>query len=221
MPQSATPIRCACCGQRSVVQFQSLDFYSTRRPTRLSVILPCFRPKEIWFFRESIMPGGQSLFGRYRFLKTAFFFFDQNFALSGVIGLPNNALEFHALHQRSGAIIPDLQPALDVTGGSLAVALDDRYRLRKQVAATLATHARGIEHRAVFVGRLFCGDRLEIFGLALRLEMAHHLLNLFVRYEGSMYPADTSATRHVEHVALSEQLLGAHLAEDGAAVDLG
>ena len=35
-----------------------------------------------------------------------------------------------------------------------------------------------------------------------------------------MHAADASAARHVEHVALAEQLLGALLAEDRAAVDL-
>jgi hypothetical protein len=33
--------------------------------------------------------------------------------------------------------------------------------------------------------------------------------------------ADAAAAGHVEHVALAEQLLGALLAQDGAAVDLG
>ena len=35
-----------------------------------------------------------------------------------------------------------------------------------------------------------------------------------------MHAADAAAAGHVEHVALAEQLLGAHLAENGAAVDL-
>ena len=36
-----------------------------------------------------------------------------------------------------------------------------------------------------------------------------------------MHADDTPAARHIEHVALAEQLLGALLAENGAAVDLG
>ena len=36
-----------------------------------------------------------------------------------------------------------------------------------------------------------------------------------------MEARDAAAARHVEHVALAEQLLGALLAQDGAAVDLG
>src|ERR1700721_777423 len=137
-----------------------------------------------------------------------------------MIGLPDDALKFHSLHQRRGAIISDLQPALNVTGGSLAVAFDDRYRLREQIAAAVAAHGGAVEYRTVFVGRLLRGDRFEVFRLALRLEMAHHFFDLFVRDEGSVHAADASATGHIEHVALSEQLLGAHLTEDGAAVDL-
>src|SRR5580693_312658 len=144
---------------------------------------------------------GTSL-GRRRASKTTLFFFDQNFALSRVIGLSDNAFEFHPLHQRRSAIISDLEPALNIAGGRLAVAFDDRDCLREQVAATIATHAGGIEHRAVFVGGLLRGDRFEVFRGALRFEMSHHLLDLFVGNERSVDAADASAARHIEHVAL-------------------
>ena len=84
-----------------------------------------------------------------------------------MIGLSDDALELHSLHQRRGAVISDLQPALNVAGGSLAVALDDRYRLREQVAAAIAAHAGGIEHRAIFIGWFLGGNRFEIFRGAL------------------------------------------------------
>jgi len=35
-----------------------------------------------------------------------------------------------------------------------------------------------------------------------------------------MHPPDAPARRHVEHVALAQQLLGALFTQDGAAVDL-
>src|SRR6202034_3774911 len=63
-------------------------------------------------------------------------------------------------------------------------------------------------------------NRLEVFRGSLRLQMTHHLLDLFVGGERAVHTADASTTRHVEHVALSEQLLRAHFAENGAAVDL-
>ena len=50
--------------------------------------------------------------------------------------------------------------------------------------------------------------------------MLHDLLDLLVGDEGAVDAGDAAAAGHVEHVALAEELLGAHLAEDGAAVDL-
>ena len=63
-------------------------------------------------------------------------------------------------------------------------------------------------------------DCFEVLRRALRLEMAHDLLDLFVGDERAVDAADAAAARHVEHVALAEQLFGALLAQDGAAVDL-
>ena len=42
-----------------------------------------------------------------------------------MVGLADDAFAFHALHQRGGAVVADLQAALDVAGGGLAVAGDD------------------------------------------------------------------------------------------------
>jgi hypothetical protein len=50
--------------------------------------------------------------------------------------------------------------------------------------------------------------------------MGDDLLDLGVRDEGAVDAGDAAAAGHVEHVALAEQLLGALLAQDGAAVDL-
>src|SRR6187200_2951453 len=51
--------------------------------------------------------------------------------------------------------------------------------------------------------------------------MPYDLLDLVIGDEGSVHAHYAAAARHVEHVALSEQLLRALLAENGAAVDLG
>ncbi len=112
--------------------------------------------------------------GLITFFKPAFFLFDQDLTLAGVIGLSDDSFQFHALHQRRRTVISDLQPALDVAGRGLAVALYDLHRLGKQVGFS-APHAGGIEHRAVLVGRLFRGDRFEIFRLALAFEVANDL----------------------------------------------
>ena len=48
-----------------------------------------------------------------------------------------------------------------------------------------------------------------------------HRLDLAVGDERAVQAGDAPAAGHVEHVALAQQLLGALLAQDGAAVDLG
>src|SRR6185437_13295550 len=57
--------------------------------------------------------------------------------------------------------------------------------------------------------------------LTLRFQVAHDLLDFVVGDEGPVHAADTAAARHVEHVALAEELLGTLLAQNSAAVDLG
>ena len=57
-----------------------------------------------------------------------------------MIRLPDDAFEFHPFHQRGGAVVADLQPALNIGGRGLAIAFDDRNRLREQVAAAIAAH---------------------------------------------------------------------------------
>src|SRR5437763_15518743 len=49
---------------------------------------------------------------------------DEDFPLAGMIGLADDAFFLHALHQRGGAIISDLQAPLNVAGGGFAVAHD-------------------------------------------------------------------------------------------------
>src|SRR5271154_5292436 len=84
---------------------------------------------------------------------------NQDFPLAGMIGLSDDAFLFHALHQRGGAVVTDLQPALDVARRSLAVARYDRHRLLVEIAAFGQAHAGCVEDRiAVFVLRLLGGD---------------------------------------------------------------
>src|ERR1019366_1320116 len=134
------PIRCKCRRLQIVRPCEISDFYSTRRPVWLSAILSWFRRKEISFSVKYTSHSGNPR-ARWGSSKAAFFFLDQNFAFSCMIGLADDAFQFHPLHQRRRAVITDLQPALNVAGGRLAIALDDGYRLREQVAAAVAAHA--------------------------------------------------------------------------------
>ncbi len=58
-------------------------------------------------------------------------------------------------------------------------------------------------------------------GGPLILEETHHRLDLLIGDEGAVDAGDAPAAGHVQHVAAAQELLGAGLAQDGAAVDLG
>ena len=135
--------------------------------------------------------------------------FNQDFPLTGMIRLADDALLLHSFHQRGGTVVADLQTPLNIAGRSLAVARHDRHRLLIKIAAFAAAHRGSVEDRiAVFVLRIFGGHRFEIFRHALRLQMAHHSFDFFVRHEGPVHAADAAAADHVEHIALAKQLLG-------------
>src|SRR5271167_3930378 len=81
---------------------------------------------------------------------------NQDFALSGMVGLADDAFLFHALHERGGAVVADLKAALDVARRSLAVARHHLHGLRIEVGAVLAAHGGGVEYRTVLaLGILF------------------------------------------------------------------
>src|SRR5262249_60212823 len=68
------------------------------------------------------------------------FFSYQNFALTGVVGLADDAFLLHALHQRGRAVVADLQPALDIARRGFPVADDDLHRLLVEGATVRLAH---------------------------------------------------------------------------------
>src|SRR5207253_1147983 len=60
---------------------------------------------------------------------------DQDLALAGVVGGADDAFLLHPLDEAGGAIVADLQAALDVAGGRLAVAGDNGDRTVVEVVA--------------------------------------------------------------------------------------
>ena len=104
--KAAVAEACAGCGdqqRQSVTQpavgvslCHQVFRISVQRVVPLAAILSRFRPKEISFFREN--NASRPDFGG-RISKSALFFLDQNFAFAGVICLPDDAFEFHPLHQ--------------------------------------------------------------------------------------------------------------------------
>ena len=72
--------------------------------------------------------------------------FDEDLAFSGVVGGADDAFGLHALHDRGGAVVADLEAALDIGGRGLLVAQDDGDGLlvgvvtfrRSQMATSIA-----------------------------------------------------------------------------------
>ena len=60
-------------------------------------------------------------------------------AFAGMICGADHALVFHAFDQRRGAVIADLQAALDIAGRGFAVARHHGHGLVKQIIARSAT----------------------------------------------------------------------------------
>ena len=53
----------------------------------------------------------------------------QHFALADMVGGADDAFGFHALDDAGGAVVADLQVALDEAGRGLALAADQRHRV--------------------------------------------------------------------------------------------
>src|SRR6516164_1280766 len=107
----------------------------------------------------------------------------EDFALAGVVGLADDALVLHPLDQRGGAVVADLQAALDVAGRGLAVAGDDGHGAVVEVVA-LAVPAAEAQLAALAVLVAAGGDLLEVLRLALVAQEPGHRLDLAVGDEG-------------------------------------
>ncbi len=139
--------------------------------------------------------------------------FPQDLALSGVVGRADDAFLLHPLHQRGGAVVADLQAALDVGGRGLLVAQHDRpppgRRGRCRPRRTSPCRERRVRPRrrrrlglVVLVG----GDRRRdtparpaSSGGATTFSTSSSETN------GPCTRLDAAAAGHVEHVALAEQ----------------
>ncbi len=126
--------------------------------------------------------------------------------------------------QAGGAVVTDAQVALHQRDGRAAVLQHDAHRLvvhRVGLAASTARHVGGGDVAALAVHSAAFENAFDVVGLALRLQIVDHTVNLVVADESAMHPdRHAAARREVQHVALPQQGLGAHLIEDGPAVDL-
>src|SRR5436190_21629165 len=103
-----------------------------------------------------------------------------------MVGGADHALLLHALDDAGGAVVADLQIALDEAHAALALAGDQRDRLVVELVA-LAILAALARQAAALLALGIVGDRFDVVGHALRTQMAHHLLDLAVADEGPMH----------------------------------
>src|SRR6202011_408318 len=112
---------------------------------------------------------------------------NQNRAFSGMIGRTDDAFLLHPLDERGRFIVPDRQTALDVARRAFFVAQNDIDGAVVEIACFLGIHAarrRPVALLAVPV--VVLGDRIEIFWLALGLQMRDDLFDLAVDDERPM-----------------------------------
>src|SRR5579864_2822925 len=136
---------------------------------------------------------------------------------------PYQPRKLHGLEQSRGAVIADLEPPLYVGNRGFAFGGHDAHglvveRIGFRIARTVAVAAVALLARN---SRKWTGRARKDFvdivrrrRAAQRIDYAVHFL---VGYECAMYARrQRRARRQIEHVAMTEQRLGAHLIEDGA-----
>src|SRR3546814_20887513 len=136
-----------------------------------------------------------------------------------MVGAADDAFLFHALHDAGGAVVADLQVALDKRRAGLALAADQSHRLVVESVFLAAAFAATRAGRAVFALGIG-GHRLDIDRLGLGLEFGPHALAFLGRTEGAMPAADAAGPGHDPHTAPPEQLLGCRFPPDRPAVSL-
>ena len=95
---------------------------------------------------------------------------DQHFAAADMVGLADQPVLLHPLDQPRGAVVADAQLALEVGGRGLLALGDDLDRLAVELGLGIVLAGRlAVEQIAAVLGLL--GDRLDIFGRALRAPM--------------------------------------------------
>ena len=126
----------------------------------------------------------------------------------------------HFLDHARGAVVADLEAALDVGDRRLARFRHDGHGLIVKRVGTITGGGNRFQpgYRSLAGFRL-AGDFLNIIGLTLLLEVFNDIVDFMIVHKGAM---DTfhhaGAGWQVEHVAVAEQLIRTRLVEDGARI---
>src|SRR5471032_2752294 len=103
-----------------------------------------------------------------------------------MVGAADNAFLLHAFDDAGGAVIADLQVALDEAHAALALARHERNRLVVELVAFAFFAALARQAGAALFALGIVGNALDVGRRALRPEMAHDVLDLGVADEGTM-----------------------------------
>lgn len=83
----------------------------------------------------------------------------------------DNAFGFHLVNQRGGAVVTNAEFALNVTGGSFFVGLNNGYRLSIQVFIAAAAKVAFVKNSTgIFFVQLAFGDAFNILRFFLRFQ---------------------------------------------------
>src|SRR5690242_2969401 len=103
----------------------------------------------------------------------------EHLALADMVGGGHDTLALHALDDAGGAIVADLQVALDEAGRALALARHQSDRLVVELVA-FALLAAALARRAALLALGIVGDGVDVGRRTLRPEVPHDLLDLAV-----------------------------------------
>src|SRR5262249_22472395 len=139
----------------------------------------------------------------------------QDLPSSTHLGSAHDTLPLHALYEVGRPVVADAETALQVAGGSLALAAHDRNGPLVEVVELRTPHT-------VFglSGTRF-GDTRNVTGRTLVAQIGSDALNLLVGHERPVHAHGAASAVGEEHVSLTQQLLGALLIEDRAAIEFG
>ena len=130
---------------------------------------------------------------------------------------------FHVFEQARGALVADAQVALYQRDAGLAVLEHDFHCL--VVHGVLFSPAKAAEriicNISLAIDRAAFEHAFDVVGFAVFFEERDDAVHFVIAHKSAMYPCGQAvACGQIQHVTQPQQVFGAHLVEDGAAIDL-
>src|SRR5688572_19079262 len=142
---------------------------------------------------------------------------DKDVAAAGVVRGADQAVPLHALDEIGGTIVADREAPLDVAGRRLAITQHDSDSAIVEALGAVVAAVAGTCRICV----VDLADTVDVTRGALCPEMGCDGFDLVVGHEGTVHAEKLAGAGTQKHVALPEELFGALVGDDRAAVDLG